>query len=132
MNAKDGKSCTLESPIEPMDAVEAIEAEAGAVDEFEFEAGEGDPLSLTPVSIGRGESEQDEEEQEEESWISIELRDANGKPVKDEKYEITPPGEQSARTGTTDARGKARVDGIKSGTCKVTFPDIHAAEWKKI
>jgi hypothetical protein len=30
-----------------------------------------------------------------------------------------------------DSEGRARVDGIDPGTCKVSFPDRDAKDWKK-
>jgi hypothetical protein len=35
---------------------------------------------------------------------------------------ITP--DNSVYEGTLDRRGKVRIDGIKRGTCQVSFPDL--------
>jgi hypothetical protein len=62
------------------------------------------------------------------SWISIELLDADDKPVADERYLIRLP--DAARMGGRLGRdGRARIDGIVPGTCQVSFPDIDAREW---
>jgi hypothetical protein len=65
--------------------------------------------------------------EEPQSWIEIELVDDTGVAVPDEPYEIVT-GNGRVRSGTLDARGRAREDGIDSGPCKVTFPRLH--EWK--
>jgi uncharacterized Zn-binding protein involved in type VI secretion len=61
-------------------------------------------------------------------WISIELTDQDGKPVPDEMYHIELP-DGSAVDGTLDSKGKARVDGIDPGNCKVTFPNLDRDMW---
>lgn len=64
------------------------------------------------------------------TWIEIVLRDEDGVPVANEPYRLTlPNGER--RSGTLDARGFARVDGIDPGTCDVTFPRIDGREWRR-
>jgi hypothetical protein len=61
------------------------------------------------------------------SWIEIELLDDDGKPVPGEPYTIVT-GNGRTRSGTLDARGRAREDGIDPGECKVSFTRLH--EWK--
>ncbi len=64
------------------------------------------------------------------SFIALELVDDDGKPVPGEKYRIELP-DGSVRTANLDANGKARVDDIDPpGTCKISFPDLDAADWK--
>jgi hypothetical protein len=64
----------------------------------------------------------------ERTWISIELRDQDQKPVAGERYLLRLP-DFSQLDGSLDAAGKARVDGLMPGTCQVCFPDIDAREW---
>ena len=64
------------------------------------------------------------------SWIEIELVDHNGKPVPGEPYRITLPDGATAAEGTVDDKGRARVDGIDPGTCKVTFPKRDKQCWQ--
>lgn len=68
---------------------------------------------------------------EEETWIAIELVDeaTPPRPVAHARYRITLPG-GDIREGRLDAMGLARVDGIESGVCEVTFPDIDGREWR--
>ncbi|MFQ5591629.1 MAG: type VI secretion system Vgr family protein [Phycisphaerae bacterium] len=73
----------------------------------------------------------DETPATQKTWISIELRDENGNPIANEPYEITS-GDGKVHKGTLDRKGKAKIGGIDPGTCQVTFPEIHGAEWKQI
>lgn len=70
-----------------------------------------------------------EAEEPTKSWIEIELLDDKGKPVAGEAYKIQLP-DGSTVSGSLDANGRARVDGIDPGSCQVTFPNIHQDEWK--
>jgi Rhs element Vgr protein len=73
----------------------------------------------------------DKEKQEKKlSWIEIELVDEAGDPVPSEKYLIELP-DGTSRSGMLDSKGYARIDGIDPGTCKVSFPDRDAKDWKK-
>lgn len=65
------------------------------------------------------------------SWIEIELVNEEYKPVPSEKYLIELP-DGTRRGGMLDSEGRARVDGIEPGTCKVSFPDRDAKDWKKL
>lgn len=60
---------------------------------------------------------------EETHFIEIELLDDEGKPIADEAYFVELP-DGSSKSGRTDARGFARIDGVDPGTAKVTFPDL--------
>lgn len=60
---------------------------------------------------------------EETHYIEIELLDDEGKPIADEAYFVELP-DGSSKSGRTDAKGFARIDGVDPGTAKVTFPDL--------
>jgi hypothetical protein len=64
-------------------------------------------------------------DEEPKSWIEIELVDDAGRPVPDEEYCIHT-GDGRVRSGTLDASGRAREDGIDPGTCQVTFPRLRS------
>ncbi len=55
--------------------------------------------------------------------------DEDGHPVPDQSYAITVPGGKVVE-GTLNAKGRARVNGIDPGTCKITFPDFHQDSWE--
>jgi type VI secretion system secreted protein VgrG len=63
-------------------------------------------------------------------WIEIELIDQQGKPVPGEHYRITLPDGTTLAEGRLDDKGRARVDGIDPGTCKVTFPELDRTTWR--
>ncbi len=62
------------------------------------------------------------------TWVEIELVDQDGNPVPNEKYRLVLP-DGTVQEGTLDENGRAGAEGIDPGTCKVSFPDIHAKEW---
>jgi hypothetical protein len=64
------------------------------------------------------------------SWVAIRLVDDRGNPVPYKRYRIETP-EGTTREGILDDQGRARVDGIEPGTCKVTFPGLDSRMWKK-
>ena len=67
--------------------------------------------------------------QEALSWIALEVVDDQGKPIPSLRYEmITPDGRRL--TGTVGADGKARIEAIKKGTCKIEFPELPDDSWK--
>ena len=67
---------------------------------------------------------------EKTHWIAIELVDELGKRVAYEDYRITLP-DGSAVEGCLDQKGRAKIFGIDPGTCKVSFPNFDAKDWKR-
>lgn len=63
-------------------------------------------------------------------WIAIELVDEDGEPLANVEYRIEDPS-GDVRRGSTDAMGKARVEGLEPGKCKVSFPKLDGSEWRK-
>ncbi len=76
------------------------------------------------------EPERIEPERRPTSWVAIRLVDDQGNPVPYRRYRIETP-EGTTREGILDDQGRARVDGIEPGTCKVTFPGLDSRMWKK-
>jgi len=64
------------------------------------------------------------------SWVEIELVDDQGQPVPGETYQVRL-SDGSLFIGTLDGRGQARIEGIDSGTCQITFPDRHSTDWSR-
>jgi hypothetical protein len=62
------------------------------------------------------------------TWISIELKDADGNAVPEEAYRIELPNGRIVE-GKLDRFGSAGVDGIDPGQCKVSFPRLNAPTW---
>lgn len=74
----------------------------------------GDPVSPCPKST---------------HWISIVLKDENGKPVANEPFRVKLPNGES-NTGFLDGDGTARLDFTDAGTCQVSFPNIDGDDWE--
>ncbi len=62
-------------------------------------------------------------------WIVIELVDEDDKPVPGEDYKITLP-DGTEIEDSLDAKGRAKISGIGSGTCKVSFPNRDKEVWE--
>lgn len=59
----------------------------------------------------------------DEGWIEIAFVDGGGEPVADVAFDLRLADGQS-KSGKTDKKGSARLEGITPGECKVGFPDI--------
>ncbi len=62
------------------------------------------------------------------AWASFELVNDDGKPAAGARY-IVNLGAGRIRTGTLDAHGKARIEGLKAGQYAISFPDLDAGDW---
>src|ERR1700733_2695586 len=126
-----GQACTLVPPMKPKAADEADKADPGEMDQIKQQqiqegTGKYGLVSLAPYkppAPGQPDSE------EKTHWIEIELVDENGSPVPGEEYRITLPDGSTVASGTLDGKGKARIEGIDSGSCKVTFPNWDKSAW---
>jgi type VI secretion system secreted protein VgrG len=114
-------------PTSPGTAAVADDATFGGAQTY---TSDGSPAS-TPLGSSGGSSSSaprhdpnDPANQDKKHFIAIELRDDEGHPVPGEPYEIVLPDGTTIASGSTDEKGKARVDGIDPGTCKVRFPRI--------
>jgi hypothetical protein len=65
---------------------------------------------------------------EKDGWIGISLVDTKQHPVPNADFVVTSPGHEPVH-GTLDAYGRARVEGVEPGTCKVEFPKIHRKDF---
>ena len=62
-------------------------------------------------------------------WVGLELASAGGVPAAGEPF-ILELADGSRVTGKLDNLGRCRVEGVPPGSCKVTFPERDAKEWK--
>jgi hypothetical protein len=69
-------------------------------------------------------------EAEPTAWIEIELVDGDDNPVPGVDYRIECD-DGRVRTGTTNAAGKAREEGLHDGSCKVSFPRLNGPDWNR-
>jgi len=67
--------------------------------------------------------------QQKADWIEIELVGMDDSPIPGMPYEITLP-DGRVDKGTTDSRGKARLRGLPSGNCQISFPTLDGAAWE--
>ncbi|HEU4436934.1 MAG TPA: hypothetical protein VFR89_06695 [candidate division Zixibacteria bacterium] len=123
MNPKDGTACKAEEPVEPAEPEEATDAEPG-------EKAEGTGGGGESSSSGGSSGESEKKKDEEITWVALELKNKDGKPVPNESYEVKL-ADGSVRSGKLDKDGKARLAGVKPGSCEVRFPKIDKKEWKK-
>jgi len=131
MNPKSGKAGTRVSPAEPKQALEADTADPGEMAKLKAEQVESKQgkYGSTPVKPHKA-PQTKEEKEEKKSWIEIELVDEEDHPVPGERYLVTLPDGETVAEGTLDEKGRARVDGIEPGTCKITFPELDASAWE--
>jgi hypothetical protein len=131
-SALPGTAGNLVSPISPLSAAVADDAKAGDKGAFsktgQSDGGAGSS-SGSSSSDAPWHDPNSPENKEKKSWIEIELVDQDKKPVPGEPYRITLPDGETLAEGTLDDKGRARVDGIDPGTCKVTFPNRDRAGW---
>ena len=131
MSPKSGKAGTAVAPAEPKAPDEADAADPGEVAEVkarqrEQKQGKYGSQKATPFQ----KPTKEEIKEKKLVWIEIEMVDEAGAPVSGEKYKIeTSDGQVSE--GTLGSDGKARLDGIEPGSCKVSFPDLDAEAWEK-
>lgn len=64
-----------------------------------------------------------DETSEETTWIGITLESFDGKPIANESLQVTL-NDGTMLSGTTDAKGHARFDGVPAGSGQVVFPNI--------
>jgi type VI secretion system secreted protein VgrG len=67
--------------------------------------------------------------EEPADWLEIELRTTEGRPVPGERYAVKL-SDGSVLAGFTDDAGKARLEGVKKGQARVSFPDLDKDAWK--
>ncbi len=130
MNPKDGTACKAEAPVEPAEPKEATSADPG---ESSKTSGSEEPEERSSDARGGSgfEKESSKEKKEVEiTWVEIELKDKKGNPVPNEDYEVKL-ADGSVRKGKLGPDGKARLAGVKPGSCDVKFPKVDKKEWKK-
>lgn len=62
-------------------------------------------------------------------WIEIELVGEDGSPIRNEEYLIVTSDLQK-HIGMTDGKGRARLERIPAGECKVSFPRLDQDAWR--
>jgi hypothetical protein len=65
------------------------------------------------------------------TWVEFVLLDMEGNPVSGQRYKVGLP-DGTTRQGTLDATGTVRVEGIRHGTCTISFVDLDQDAWESI
>ncbi|HUI53522.1 MAG TPA: type VI secretion system tip protein VgrG [Bryobacteraceae bacterium] len=140
-SALSGSAGSLVSPISPTAPVAADTANPGAVTTAPS-ASAATQLNMSLANItpapphaaappaSATHNPASEENKDKTHWIEIELLDEAGKPVPGEVYHVTLPDGSTIADGTLDEKGRARVEHIDPGTCKVTFPNLDKDAWE--
>ena len=121
-----------------LDDQEVLELLAGQLVDGSIRVMPFAPSQPTIQGAGHAQTATDVAEQQEEeeqatptaveqrtSWIEIKLIDEESSPIMGEKYRIVLP-DGSIMEGQLDSDGKARIERINPGTCKVSFPELNA------
>jgi type VI secretion system secreted protein VgrG len=136
--ALSGSAGSLVSPLGPTVAQEADKADPGDMGQGTAGSVTRTPLNLSSASVAKKSAASNapthdpnsEENQNKPHWIEIELVDEAGQPVVGEPYQVTLPDGTTVADGTLDEKGRARVQNIDTGTCKVTFPNLDKEAWE--
>lgn len=70
-------------------------------------------------------------EEKKDHWIEIRLVDEQGLPVPNVSYKITD-SENKIHEGSLSEKGRAKVEGLKAGDCKVSFPELDQEVWEYV
>lgn len=126
---KDGSAVQPADPTAPdeADSADPGEVSTAKAEQIQSKSGKYGSVKVEHLSP---ESQQSENSDEKLTWIEIELVGEDDKPIPGEEYKITT-SDNKVVTGTLDEKGFARREGIKEGTCKVTFPRLDKDAWKK-
>jgi hypothetical protein len=62
-------------------------------------------------------------------FLALELTDQDGEPVPRARFQVTA-SDGSVREGRLDERGRARLDPLPPGLCRVTFPELDSGAWE--
>src|SRR5919108_1993680 len=61
-------------------------------------------------------------------WVEMEMVDHDDKPVPDVRFKLTTANGREI-VGRLDSNGHARIEGVRPGSCTLTFPDLPPDAW---
>lgn len=120
----------LVKPTSPKDPKDADDSVPGANREIQRSgsSSDGDSSSTPPPDPPQ---HKPEENKDKKSWIALELvYESNGKPVAGMQFEVTLPDGKTIAGGSTDEKGKGRVENIDPGSCQISFPTLDKEAWE--
>jgi hypothetical protein len=140
-----------DKPANAKQALEAGKGKEGQVTELQHDPVKPGQYKLDSVKLSGGGDEEAEEKgtEEETHQIVIELQDDQKKPVSTLpsgapiKFQLKVAGklyegtldlvtQLDKATGKLKGKSRAVVTGLPAGNVDVSFPDIHADEWKRV
>ncbi len=133
--ALSGSAGALVSPISAAAAVKAENAKPGSASSSSAAgAGSssspaGSPSPPNPNANAPTHDPNSDENKDKEHYVAVELVDDAGQPVAGRPFEVKLP-DGSVYTGTTDEKGKGRVEHVDPGSCDISFPDLDQDAWE--
>jgi hypothetical protein len=129
---KDGTPRRLVNPAAPRAVEEADVADPGEVEKVKAQQQQLGTGKYADISIKHFKSVgADADAQDVTAWIEVEMVDEENEPVTGERYRVTLP-DNSVAEGSLDSEGRARVEGFKPGSCRITFPDLDGEAWEPL
>lgn len=123
MEPKSGSPVSLVAPAVPKEALAADVADPGALAQAIAEQIQAQKGKYGEVPVEPFKPPTPAEKKEKTSWVEVELVGRDDKPLPGEAYKIVLP-DGRIDTGTTNDKGKVRIEGIDPGTVKISFPDL--------
>ena len=126
---KSGDPGSVVPPAPPEETNDAIDAKPGLNAQA---AGDGGAPAGADANTAKPykNAKTNQEKKTKKDWIEVVLLDEEKDPVPGARYQITLPDGQTVAEGTLDEKGSVRLEGIDSGSCQITFPDLDQDAWK--
>ncbi len=65
------------------------------------------------------------------TWIEVQLVGEDDQPIPDSPYRLELPGGE-IQEGRLDGEGRVRVEGLPSGACRISFPELDEEAWESL
>ena len=131
MSPKSGSPGSAVAPADPAKPHEADKADPVDTAEAKARQREAQSGKYGSQKVEAHKPPEDAEEKKKKTaWIEIELVGEDGGAMPGEAYRITLP-DGTVASGTLDEKGRARVEGIEPGSCRITFPELDEEAWAK-
>ena len=128
--ALPGMAGMLVSPTAPAEADIADTADPGSKEPTYKQQWQAKSASAQAAADAPSHNPNSEENKDKTHWIEIEMVDEDGKPLSGEKYRVTLPDGVTVAEGSLDEKGRARIEGVDAGSCKITFPNLDKDAWE--
>jgi len=128
-----GPACSIEAPAAPAAAEEPINAEPGAMIEYQAEQKQRAEIALEPIPGMIPLQEKQTDPEEEKTWIEIEVIDSEGEKVKNESVKVLFSSGKIV-SKKTDGNGLVRIDDLVPADSNplIDLPDREDPEYDKV